>query len=473
MSELSQATSGGAPATAGQRPAPLAPDVSLDPSVAALCAPISSTDPCGPDLDQAGDAEYLNFFAQVEGVLPASFFSVEDGKPFDQSAVDINGQLALVDQLLGRSRDIRLLVARARLLILSRDLAGFAATVAATAEWLDKFWEAIHPRSQNDNFDARSAAISALNIPTVVFALQYTQLFEARPVGSVTYRAWMIATGETKPRPGDAEVAAVAITEAIDNVTPAVLTAVRKNLALLKTSIDVIRRTFAAHQSSTDLDNLAALLGKIIALIDPHAAASATDTASQADESNAQRAREDGGFAKSADPPPTSIAEAAQALAAIADYYSRSEPSSPILPLVRQAHQLIGKSFLEVITILMPSQVEKAAFQIGTEQVFDLPVGKLSELSGVSAAPSTDASSDSSPSAQATNSAQPRYSIRSRTQALALLELVQRYFRHAEPSSPIPMLCERARALAQRDFMGVLRDVLPKSALKALDTDKA
>jgi type VI secretion system protein ImpA len=248
---------------------------------------------------------------------------------------------------------------------------------------------------------------------------------------------------------------------------------VRKNLALLKTSIDVIRRTFAAHQSSTDLDNLAALLGKIIALIDPHAAASATDTASQADESNAQRAREDGGFAKSADPPPTSIAEAAQALAAIADYYSRSEPSSPILPLVRQAHQLIGKSFLEVITILMPSQVEKAAFQIGTEQVFDLPVGKLSELSGVSAAPSTDASSDSSPSAQATDSAQPRYSIRSRTQALALLELVQRYFRHAEPSSPIPMLCERARALAQRDFMGVLRDVLPKSALKALDTDKA
>jgi len=28
------------------------------------------------------------------------------------------------------------------------------------------------------------------------------------------------------------------------------------------------------------------------------------------------------------------------------------------------------------------------------------------------------------------------------------------------------MLCDRARALAERDFMGVLRDVLPKSALK-------
>jgi type VI secretion system protein ImpA len=53
-----------------------------------------------------------------------------------------------------------------------------------------------------------------------------------------------------------------------------------------------------------------------------------------------------------------------------------------------------------------------------------------------------------------------------------LLDLVQRYFRHSEPSSPVPMLCQRARALAERDFMGVLRDVLPKSALKTITADK-
>jgi hypothetical protein len=34
------------------------------------------------------------------------------------------------------------------------------------------------------------------------------------------------------------------------------------------------------------------------------------------------------------------------------------------------------------------------------------------------------------------------------------------------------MLCERARALAERDFMSVLREVLPKAALKASGTDK-
>jgi hypothetical protein len=30
------------------------------------------------------------------------------------------------------------------------------------------------------------------------------------------------------------------------------------------------------------------------------------------------------------------------------------------------------------------------------------------------------------------------------------------------------MLCERARVLAERDFMSLLRDVLPRSAFKTL-----
>jgi hypothetical protein len=34
------------------------------------------------------------------------------------------------------------------------------------------------------------------------------------------------------------------------------------------------------------------------------------------------------------------------------------------------------------------------------------------------------------------------------------------------------MLCDRARALAERDFMGVLREVLPKAALKTFGAEK-
>jgi hypothetical protein len=34
------------------------------------------------------------------------------------------------------------------------------------------------------------------------------------------------------------------------------------------------------------------------------------------------------------------------------------------------------------------------------------------------------------------------------------------------------MLCERARALAGRDFMSILKEVLPKAALKNATGDK-
>jgi type VI secretion system protein ImpA len=312
--------------------------------------------------------------------------------------------------------------------------------------------------------NARAASIASLNLPTVVFALQYAPLFEARRMGNVTYRAWMIANGEAKPRPGDNEVQAAVITEAINSADPAAMEKARKDVALLKTSIGRIQNAFRTHGDSVNLNEIAALAGKMLALIDPTATAPvANDPTSVNGVDLPEQAPET--VAGLADAAPKSTADAAQALAAIATYYSQSEPSSPILPLVRQAHQLIGKSFLEVITILVPSQVDKAAFQIGSDQVFELPVEKLSALSEPAPAGNADAGGQSATSPS-------RYQVQSRAQALALLDMVQRYFRHAEPSSPVPMLCERARALAQRDFMGVLKDVLPKSALKALNLDK-
>jgi len=434
----------------------------LDPDVAALCPPLSDDDPCGPDLDLLGDAEYLNFLAQVEGVLPTSFFSVEDGKPFDPSTIDLEKYLAEADKLYMRSRDIRLLVTRARLFVLNRDVVGFSLTLAAIAEWLEKYWDAVHPRPDGEKLTTRRSTIAALDLPTVIFPLQYAPLFEGRRIGPVMYRAWIIATGEVKAREGDSDASAAAISEAIANADPAVLSNARKSIALLDRSVQRICNSFAERGVAV-LDSLPEQVRKMRAWIDPRALNDAGVT-SQGD--NRQEASV--GLISL-----TSIDEATQALAAIAEYYAGSEPSSPVLPLVRQAHQLIGKSFLEIMTILVPTHVDKAAFQIGTNPVFDLPVSKLSSLSATSSHndASTDAFDEGKDSAGAAPSAQ-SYCVLSRAQALAMLESVQRYFRHTEPSSPVPMLCERARALAERDFMGVLEDVLPKSALKAFNADR-
>ena len=425
----------------------------VSPAVAELCIPLSEADPCGPDLDFAGDADYLNFFAQTEGLLPSAFFSSDDGKPFDRSSVDLPRQVDAISPLWERSRDLRLLVLRARLLILDRDLGGFAVTIAAIAQWLDEFWDDVHPGAVGDDFSARAAALGALDLPTVVFPLQYAPLCEGRRIGAVTYRAWMIASGEVKPRVGEQKHPSAALTEAIVDAPPDALAATRGYVALLRTSLGRIRDTFIMRGNSLGLENLPAIVDKIQLFVDPRAALR--------EESKAQAV--EGEDVSLAGETPGSLADAQEALAAIAAYYSRSEPSSPTLPLVRQAHQLIGKSFFEVMSILVPTQMEKAAFQIGADQFFELPVSKLSKLPD--AAPEGAASAVQS-------GATLRYHVESRGQAIALLEQVQRFFRHSEPSSPVPMLCDRARALAERDFMGVLREVLPKAALKTFGAEK-
>jgi len=57
--------------------------------------------------------------------------------------------------------------------------------------------------------------------------------------------------------------------------------------------------------------------------------------------------------------------------------------------------------------------------------------------------------------------------IRSREDALRSLDLVSKYFRENEPSSPIPLFIERAKRLVSKDFLEVLADIAPDALTQA------
>jgi len=50
-------------------------------------------------------------------------------------------------------------------------------------------------------------------------------------------------------------------------------------------------------------------------------------------------------------------------------------------------------------------------------------------------------------------------SVNSREQALQALDLAIAYFRTAEPSSPVPLLLQRAKRLATMDFLEIVKDL--------------
>ena len=51
--------------------------------------------------------------------------------------------------------------------------------------------------------------------------------------------------------------------------------------------------------------------------------------------------------------------------------------------------------------------------------------------------------------------------VMSRQDAVRALDAVADYFRRNEPSSPIPLLIERAKRLVAKDFLEVLADIAP------------
>jgi type VI secretion system protein ImpA len=57
--------------------------------------------------------------------------------------------------------------------------------------------------------------------------------------------------------------------------------------------------------------------------------------------------------------------------------------------------------------------------------------------------------------------------ISNRADALRLLDLACQYYRRYEPSSPLPLLIERAQRLAEKNFLEILRDLAPDGVMQA------
>ena len=100
-----------------------------DTKVSKLAAQLTDGDPCGPDLFEAGDPDFMQFMAHAEGLLPASYFD-DEGKPFDHAKREIKGVFATAAPFLARTRDLRVLVLLAKFAVLNRDLGGFSGYLA-------------------------------------------------------------------------------------------------------------------------------------------------------------------------------------------------------------------------------------------------------------------------------------------------------------------------------------------------------
>ena len=114
----------------------------------ALLTPVSEEAPCGPDLNAEMDPAFDEYYFGALGRLPGFYFQPGVDRPdgsrspdrmFDSSSVDHAGEAKSINELLERSRDIRLLVLRAQWEALAGRIAPMAEAVEGIAGLLETF----------------------------------------------------------------------------------------------------------------------------------------------------------------------------------------------------------------------------------------------------------------------------------------------------------------------------------------------
>ncbi|KIT17897.1 ImpA family type VI secretion system protein [Jannaschia aquimarina] len=431
-----------------------------------LTEPVDPDNPCGPDLEREDDDAFIEYYFDAEGRLPERYVTAGmasgDGtvsdRLYDPKSVDLAAELKEIDGLLRRSRDLRLLSLRTRWQALARDTAGLAETLEGAAEAVGTFGEAMHPMTADAGRERRAALEAFAAAPTVLQPLQYLPLTGD---DAVSWRRWQMASGRIAA-PEDEEIAPEGLLQALgERMSAHEVDRIQGDLARALTAA---RRIGSPHVAPLVelLDGICGLIAQ--ARPDLAAPDEVAPTAPEAvSESGPEPVATQAASNAAPEPAPpkqpepqvgdlTSQSEARGVLAGVEGYLTRHEPSSAALLLVVQARQLVGRPLVEAIETLMPQRAGQAVIDFGPGAGFALPMDRLRQLSEASAG-----------QAQSPEPEPPEARIDSRPEAAAKLRAAERWFRQAEPASPIPILLAKARIWLEKDFEAIMTEILPPS----------
>ncbi len=87
-------------------------------------------------------------------------------------------------------------------------------------------------------------------------------------------------------------------------------------------------------------------------------------------------------------------------------------------------------------------------------------------LRGVGEADTSSEVVNEVPGAQASAQSLPN-AINNQEDVIRVLDMACEYFKRHEPSSPVPLLLQRAKRLVAKDFLEILRDLTPAGVTQA------
>jgi type VI secretion system protein ImpA len=327
----------------------------------ALLQPIAADKPCGENLEDTpllASFDEFRLYGRTKPFEPSSdsadgarkTLEDRDERPPDWEEIK-NRSL----EALQKSKDLRLLVHLGTALLRTDGLPAFVETVNVASKWLEDYWTETYPLVDGDGILRRSALNCFADPVAVIDALRRTPIVRSRQHGTFSLREIDIASGQAPAPDGEVRKDEAQVNAAFSTLPAEELTALEQRvagaLASLK-SIDEKMRAEVGTEAAPSFDLLSTQLAKIHRLLRAQLAlrpggaplegadsdGDGTGQAMTAAAVGVIRSRED----------------AIRSLEAVAEFFRKNEPSSPVPLFCDRAKRLISLSFLEVLADVAP-----------------------------------------------------------------------------------------------------------------------
>lgn len=319
----------------------------------ALLEPVSSDQPCGPDLEYSGLME-LERLAQGRPERQVGDARLAAEEP-DWVAV---GKMAA--DLAGQTKDLRVLVKLTQALVRTEGFGGLSAGLALVRATAERYWDCLYPPIDPDDGDPTLRVNTLLGLcdPDLVLRpLRDAPLVQSRSVGRFSLRDLAMAAGNI-PAPTDREPPTLAAIDAAflgsdSEALSAVAGAVQAALGDLRATEAFFTEQVGAA-AAVSLDPLRSLLREADKVLTQQIARRGGEAPAAADAVSPEGGAE-GASGAAAGGQVRGREDVVRLLDRICEYYRAHEPSSPVPLLLERAKRLAYMDFLSIVQDLAPS----------------------------------------------------------------------------------------------------------------------
>ena len=336
-------------------------------------APLDDS-PCGEDLEY--DPNFLELTQAIQGKPETQFAPAE---PPVWREVQ-----SLAEELMGRTRDLRVAIWWTRACVNQEGLPGLANGLTVIHALLGSYWDSLHPGLDPDDGDA-FARVNALgeltSLSCLLGDLRQSKVLSDRSLNGLKTRDIEIGLDRISPK-ADETVPSMSEIKGMLSELEEPASALRLACATSLEKLDAIQSLVndkVGSDSGLALDEIVDMVRAVASVLpdesgsddgDDYGGASDDDSSGAADEDGADtdgvapsRGRSRSGGVGTIN----SRQDAIKAIQLICAYLESSEPTNPAQLLLRRAERLIEKNFLELLRELAPNALSEVAAIMGVD----------------------------------------------------------------------------------------------------------